>query len=169
MSNEYNNNYDTFIKSGVLFKCFIPANETSGYNPNIDHDVYAVNEAEALEYLINEADFSPMFSLPNAIYEIPKFMREQIDKTNRQRRLIQRKLQTGSIDEIRDIRLIFVEIAIDNDDVCKIAEEWRERSNDKYIRLSLTGRKFSVTAREKYIRAMERETVIHIKNLILSG
>jgi len=107
MSNE-NNNFEKFLKSGVLYRAFIPLADDDSFSPNVETDTYAVSEAEALEYLISEEDFTPKFR-SNAIYEVPLDLRRKTDKTNRQRLRIQQKLRTGPIDEIRKIKLILAE------------------------------------------------------------
>ena len=82
------NNLDVFIRTGTLYKCFIPVRKNDTFEPRTDYDIYAVSELEALEYLINEADFSPVF-MPNAIYEIPAILQKHIEKATRQRLLVQ--------------------------------------------------------------------------------
>ena len=165
MSNE-NNNFDRFVKSGVLYRAFIPITDDDTFNPTIEYDTYAMSETEALEYLISEDDFSPKVRR-NAIYEIPLDLRNMINKTNRQRLRIQQKLRTGSIDELRKIKLIFAEIEISDDDLHMVAEELREQGNDKYIGISLKDRQFTMMMREKYIKDIDRRVTVEINKLDL--
>ena len=150
MSNQ-NKNIDIFVTSGTLYKAFFPVGEISDYSPNTDFDVYAISEGEALEYLLNVEDFSQQFH-SNVIYEIPRTLQRAIEKNNRKRLHIQQRLRTGDIRVIRDIKLIFMEITIDSEDMKLLERELRNgQSDQKYIRLSLKDTRFTITTKDKFI------------------
>lgn len=134
----------------ILYKCFIPIDTSKDYEPKIDTDIFAVNELEAVELLINQNEYSTKF-LPNSISEIPKDIQKKIEQVNRKRSLIQSKLRSGSTNEIRKIRLVFAEIKIDSDYIDE------RRNGGKYYRVSLKGKRYTINTYKKNIAEFECE------------
>jgi|GEM_PF-5989892 len=172
--NKEENNFDTFIRTGILYKCFIPIDivENIEYEPEYDVDIFAVSETEALGLLINEDDYNTKFP-PNSLAEIPKLLQKTIEAIDRKRLSIQDKLRNGGIDEVRKIKLAFVEIVISDRDIKSMKCEIKEtQSNNKYFRVSLKSKKFGICRYVKHIEKIEREIdadtgKVIIKNLVL--
>lgn len=99
-------------------------------------------------------NISPIKFLPHTLSEIPKHIKKRIWRANQKRTHIQSILDTGNINEIRKIKLIFTEIKIDPDDIKAIAEN---QINEKYLRISLQDIQFSITAYKKHIKELDRE------------
>jgi len=151
--NKEKNKFEQFIRTGMLYKSYIPLNETDTFEPNTEYDIYFLTESESIEYLISQEDFPPQFSMKNVIYEIPVDIQKKIDGANRQRQRIQQWLREGNLDKIKDIRLIIMEIKIDGDDLCRVAEKLQAGQGDnKHIGLSLKNVRFTLTVREKCVK-----------------